>query len=166
MLEKNCLPDMSEDELYELLSQLNLPNWFSYMDEDEWDDWMQQQMPPSDPAEWQEWLDSLEPPYDVTEWIRQMDQEEPEKNTITFDPYFKIECTSETQKRSFLHRDETGNLHNWNISAYQIPKISLTEEISGTIYTVTGSFEGTQNLLRKLERITAQKFSEKLGEEA
>lgn len=58
-----------------------------------------------------------------------------------FDPYFKIQRTSETTKRSSVYRDETGNLHCWNISAYQIPSISLTEEISGTIYTVTGSFE-------------------------
>ena len=65
-----------------------------------------------------------------------------------------------------MYRDETGNLQCWNISAYQIPPISLTEEISGTIYTVTGSFEGSQNMLRKLERITAQNFPVEMGEDA
>ena len=48
-----------------------------------------------------------------------------------------------------------------NLSAYWIPQLTITEEISGTVYTVTGSFEGTENLLRKLERITAKKFREK-----
>ena len=49
-----------------------------------------------------------------------------------------------------------------NLSAYWIPQLTITEEISGTVYTVTGSFEGTGNLLRKLERITAKKFTEKV----
>ena len=40
--------------------------------------------------------------------------------------------------------------------------LTITEEISGTVYTVTGSFEGTENLLHKLERITAKKFTEKV----
>ena len=42
----------------------------------------------------------------------------------------------------------------------------MTEEISGTVYTVTGRFEGSQNMLRKLERITAQNFSAEMGEDA
>ena len=49
-----------------------------------------------------------------------------------------------------------------NLSAYWIPQLTITEEISGTVYTVTGSFEGTDNLIRKLERITAKKFTEKV----
>ena len=56
--------------------------------------------------------------------------------------------------------DENGALHSWNISAYQIPELCITEEIAGTVYTVTGSFEGTQNLLRKLERISAKQMAE------
>lgn len=49
-----------------------------------------------------------------------------------------------------------------NISAYWIPELTLTEEIDGTIYTVTGSYEGEESFLRKLERITAKKFTEKM----
>ena len=49
-----------------------------------------------------------------------------------------------------------------NLPAYWIPQLTITEEISGTLYTVTGSFEGTESLLRKLERITAKKFTEKV----
>ncbi len=103
---------------------------------------------------------------DAMEWLRGLFVEEPEQNVAPFDPYFKIKRTSESPKRSSVYQDETGNLHSWNISAYQIPSISLTEEISGTVYTVTGSFEGSQNMLRKLERITAQNFSAEMGEDA
>ena len=103
---------------------------------------------------------------DALEWLRGLFEEDPEQNEIPFDPYLKIQRTSETQKRSSVYRDENGNLHCWNISAYQIPSISLTEEISGTVYTVTGRFEGSQNMLRKLERITAQNFSAEMGEDA
>ena len=55
-----------------------------------------------------------------------------------------------------------GHIHVKNLSAYWIPQLTITEEISGTVYTVTGSFEGTDTLLRKLERITAKKFTEKV----
>ncbi len=136
------------------------------MDEDEWKVFMQHQTPPSDLTQWQACLDSLEPSYNVAEWMRQLKQDGPEQKSDSFNPYFKIGGTSETSKRSSMYQDENGNLHSWNISAYQIPTISLTEEISGTVYTVTGSFEGSQNMLRKLERITAQKFSAEMGEDA
>ena len=49
-----------------------------------------------------------------------------------------------------------------NISAYWIPELTLTEEIGGTVYTVTGSYEGEESFVRKLERITAKKFAEKM----
>ena len=55
-----------------------------------------------------------------------------------------------------------GHIHVRNLSAYWIPQLTITEEISGTLYTVTGSFEGTDSLLHKLERITAKKFTEKV----
>ena len=55
-----------------------------------------------------------------------------------------------------------GHIHVKNLSAYWIPQLTITEEISGTVYTVTGSFEGTESLIRKLERITAKKFTEKV----
>lgn len=55
-----------------------------------------------------------------------------------------------------------GHIHVKNLSAYWVPQLTITEEISGTVYTVTGSFEGTDSLIRKLERITAKKFTEKV----
>lgn len=56
--------------------------------------------------------------------------------------------------------DEEGSLHVRNFSAYWIPELTITEVIHGTTYTVTGSYEGTENFVRKLERITSKKFIE------
>ena len=61
------------------------------------------------------------------------------------------------------HRfDENGSIVIKNLSAYWIPELTVREEIAGTVYTVTGSYEGTVSFVRKLERITARKFTEKL----
>lgn len=34
------------------------------------------------------------------------------------------------------------------------------DEIGGTVYTVTESYEGTENFVRRLKRITAKNFTE------
>ena len=44
----------------------------------------------------------------------------------------------------------------------EAPPVSVTEVIHGTVYTVTGSYEGTESFVRKLERITSKKFAEKM----
>ena len=62
--------------------------------------------------------------------------------------------------------DEDGQLHVKNLSAYWIPELTVTEVIHGTLYTVTGSYEGTESFIRKLERIAAKKISEERGESA
>ena len=58
--------------------------------------------------------------------------------------------------------DKNGNITVKNISAYWIPELTVTEKIKGTIYTVTGSYEGDANFVRKLERITSKKCSEEM----
>ena len=40
-----------------------------------------------------------------------------------------------------------------NLSAFWIPEIKIEREIHGTVYTVTGSYEGTELPDRKLTRI-------------
>ncbi len=40
-----------------------------------------------------------------------------------------------------------------NLSAYWLPELRIDREIGGTIYTVTGSYEGTEVLNRKMLRI-------------
>lgn len=55
--------------------------------------------------------------------------------------------------------DKNGALHVKNFSAWCIPNLSIEREIRGTVYTVTGSFEGDECILRRLERISAKKFT-------
>ena len=77
-------------------------------------------------------------------------------------PEYRFSPQSEKQRCGNYWFGEDGRIHVKNLSAYWIPQLTITEEISGTLYTVTGSFEGTDSLLRKLERITAKKFTEKV----
>ena len=49
--------------------------------------------------------------------------------------------------------DDTGHITVRNLSAYWIPEIKIEREIHGTVYTVTGSYEGTELPDRKLTRI-------------
>lgn len=43
-----------------------------------------------------------------------------------------------------------------NISAYWLPELTLCREIGGTVYSVSGAYEGTEPLERKLRRIMEQ----------
>ena len=49
--------------------------------------------------------------------------------------------------------NETGHIVVKNLSAFWIPEIKAEREIHGTVYTVTGSYEGTELSDRKLTRI-------------
>ena len=54
---------------------------------------------------------------------------------------------------------EVGRIHVRNLSAYWIPELTVTDEIGGTVYSVTGSYEGTESFVRRLERIAAKNFA-------
>ncbi len=45
-------------------------------------------------------------------------------------------------------------------SQRNISEFTLQREIGGTIYTITGSYDGTETLDRKMERILTEKFTE------
>ena len=49
--------------------------------------------------------------------------------------------------------DESGHIVVKNLSAWWIPEIKVEREIHGTVYTVTGSFEGMELPDRKFTRI-------------
>ena len=49
--------------------------------------------------------------------------------------------------------NESGHIVVKNLSAWWIPEIKVEREIHGTVYTVTGSFEGNELLEKKLTRI-------------
>lgn len=75
------------------------------------------------------------------------------------DPYFKFPGEHKDAKRN-VRFDEDGRLHVKNTSAWWIPHLSITREIGGTVYSVTGSYDGEEVFLRKLERISFKKHTE------
>ena len=66
----------------------------------------------------------------------------------------------ETMKRNRCYRNAEGRLCVRNISAYWLPELTLRRKIGGTIYTVTGTYEGTESLDRKLRRIMEKNMEE------
>lgn len=106
------------------------------------------------PEELKQWLSSLTVPDD---------DEIPCYYFSASDPYLKHEPIQENQPLRNIRFDENGNIVVKNISAYWIPELTVTEEISGTIYTVTGSYKGEDSFIRKLERIASRKFTNQLG---
>ena len=69
---------------------------------------------------------------------------------------------AEKQQRRNIFVGEDGHLTARNPSAFWIPEIPIQEVIHGTIYTVTGSYEGNQPFIKKLERIMARQFAEEI----
>ena len=72
------------------------------------------------------------------------------------DPYAKVEPRpDDAPKREFTF-DEKGNIVVKNLSAFWLPDVKIVDEIGGTEYTVTGNYEGTETLDKKLHRIMEQ----------
>ena len=104
-------------------------------------------------------------PEELKQWLRSLTIPEDDELPCYYasDPYLKHEPMQGNTPRLNIRFDENGNIVVKNISAYWIPELTLTEEISGTIYTVTGSYEGEDSFIRKLERIASRKFTNELG---
>ena len=66
---------------------------------------------------------------------------------------------------STRYLDKNGRWTVRNPSAFWLPEIPIQEVIHGTIYTVTGSYEGNQPFIKKLERIMARQFAEEIATE-
>ena len=103
-------------------------------------------------------LDSDEAEY--LEMIESWDDDEddgdgsiPELYFSRQDPYAKHDPLPDDQRRRNYRIDEQGHIVVRNPSAWWIPEMKIMEEIDGTIYTVTGSYEGTEMLDQKLSRI-------------
>ena len=69
-----------------------------------------------------------------------------------FDPYAKAEPPSDDRQRDFWFGEDS-RIRVTNLSAFWLPELALKKEIGGTVYSVSGSYEGTEALDRKLERI-------------
>ena len=79
------------------------------------------------------------------------------------DPYAKPEPAPEGQPRRFWF-DAEGHIRVKNLSAFWLPELTLQREIGGTVYSVTGSYEGTETLDRKLKRNMEQNAGEMEGQ--
>ena len=81
------------------------------------------------------------------------------------DPYAKVEPRpDDAPKRDFTF-DEKGNIVVKNPSAFWLPQIEIVDEIGGTEYTVTGSYDGEETLSSKLKRIMEQNASDAADDE-
>ena len=72
------------------------------------------------------------------------------------DSYAKVEPRPDDAPRREVSFDENGNIVVKNPSAFWLPDIKIVAEHGGTEYTVTGSYEGTETLDKKLKRILEQ----------
>ena len=72
------------------------------------------------------------------------------------DPYAKVKPRPDDAPKREFSFDDKGNIVVKNPSAYWLPDIKIVDEHGGTEYTVTGSYEGTETLDRKLRRIMEQ----------
>ena len=72
---------------------------------------------------------------------------------------------TEKQRQRNIFVGADGHMTAHNISAYWLPEIPIQEVIHGTVYTVTGSYEGNQLFIKKLERIMARQFAEEIATE-
>lgn len=77
-----------------------------------------------------------------------------------FDPYFQVKPSPNDHQREHL-MDDKGNLTVKNPSAFFLPEFAVEAEIGGTIYSVSGSYEGTNWLNHKLRKIYENQMEEK-----
>lgn len=104
--------------------------------------------------------DDLELWEEISQW-EDSDHDEPTEYFFSNpDPYFKPEPLPPDRPRHNFWFDETGHIRVKNPSAFWLPEFTLQREIGGTIYTITGSYDGTETLDRKMERILTEKFTE------
>ena len=78
----------------------------------------------------------------------------------SIDPYAEKPMLKNGCPCHALQFDSDNHIRVKNLSAYWIPELTVTEMIHGTVYTVTGSYEGEETFVRKLERIMGRKFAE------
>ena len=99
---------------------------------------------------------------EIEEW-KQQEHDKPEEYYFSNpDPYLKPQPLPPNHPRHNCYFNEGGHLCVKNLSAFWLPEFTLQKEIGGTVYTVTGSYDGVETLDRKMERIMGEKFAEKM----
>ena len=62
-----------------------------------------------------------------------------------------------------IHFDADRTIHVQNRTLNWIPEIAFEEEVKGTIYPVTGSYEGSKTLDAKMERLLTKGLQDYLA---
>ena len=109
--------------------------------------------------------DELEFWEEINQW-EEADHGEPTEYYFSCSaPYLKPQPLPPDHVRHNCYWGEDGHLCVKNLSAFWLPEFTLQKEIGGTLYTVTGSYDGTETLDKKMERIMGEKFTEKMEEQ-
>ena len=66
-------------------------------------------------------------------------------------------------KNNKIVRIEDGHVRVKNLSAHWLPELTLQRRIGGTVYAITGTYDGTEPLDRKLERIMGKNIETREG---
>lgn len=99
---------------------------------------------------------------EIEEW-KQQEHDKPEEYYFSNpDPYLKPQPLPPNHPRHNCYFNEGRHLCVKNLSAFWLPEFTLQKEIGGTVYTVTGSYDGVETLDKKMERIMGEKFTEKM----
>lgn len=72
------------------------------------------------------------------------------------DPYAKCVPLPPDHPQHRIRFDEDGHIIVKNPSACWFPELTVQREIDGTVYSVTGSYDGSETLDEKLKRIMEQ----------
>ena len=99
---------------------------------------------------------------EIEEWEKADHDEPAEYYFSNPDPYLKPQPLPPDHPWHNCYFNEGRHLCAKNLSAYWLPGFTLQKEIGGTVYTVTGSYDGVETLDRKMERIMGEKFAEKM----
>ena len=99
---------------------------------------------------------------EIEEWEKTDHDEPAEYYFSNPDPYLKPQPLPPDHPRHNCYFNEDGHLCVKNPSAFWLPEFTLQKEIGGTIYSVTGTYDGTETLDKKMERIMGEKFTEKM----
>ncbi len=86
-----------------------------------------------------------------------MDIQPDEVPTYQFtSPDSDARCAPLPDARHKIRFDEEGHIIVKNPSAFCFPDVTIQREIDGTIYSVTGSYDGSETLDEKLTRMIEQ----------
>lgn len=88
---------------------------------------------------------------EIEEW-KKADHDEPAEYYFSNpDLYLKLQPLPPDHPRHNCYFNEGGYLCVKNLSAFWLPEFTLQKKIGGTVYTVTGSYDGVETLDRKME---------------